>query len=39
MRRVPGGASNDLIPNLQDPGNPVPAMDPHKAPKIGAMGG
>jgi arylsulfatase len=39
MRRVPGGASNDLIPNLQDPGNPVPAMDPYKAPKTGAMGG
>ena len=26
IRRFPGGASNDLRPNLQDPSNPVPAM-------------
>ena len=26
IKRFPGGASNDLLPNLQDPGNPVPAM-------------
>jgi len=27
IKRVPGGASNDQIPNLQNPGNPVPNMD------------
>ena len=26
MKRFPGGASNDLLPNLQNPENPVPAM-------------
>ncbi|MGB5294159.1 MAG: arylsulfatase, partial [Thermoanaerobaculia bacterium] len=26
IRRFPGGASTDLLPNLQDPDNPVPAM-------------
>lgn len=26
IKRFPGGASNDLLPNLQDPENPVPAM-------------
>jgi arylsulfatase A-like enzyme len=39
IRRFPGGASNDLRPNLQDPANPVPAMDPKKPPRIGAGGG
>ena len=39
IRRFPGGASNDLRPNLQDPSNPVPAMDPNKAPRIGGSGG
>ena len=39
IRRVPGGASTDLRPNLQDPSNPVPAMDPNKAPRIGGSGG
>ena len=34
IRRFPGGASNDLRPNLQDPSNPVPAMDPNKPPHI-----
>jgi hypothetical protein len=24
--RCPGGASNDLTPNLQDPANPLPLM-------------
>ena len=28
IKRFPGGASNDLIPNLQHPENPVPALDP-----------
>jgi arylsulfatase len=27
IKRVPGGASNDQIPNLQNPANPVPNMD------------
>ena len=39
IRRFPGGASNDLRPNLQDPSNPVPAMDPNKPPRIGGAGG
>jgi hypothetical protein len=39
IRRFPGGASNDLMPNLQNPANPVPVMDPKKPPRIGAGGG
>ena len=39
IRRFPGGASNDLRPNLQDPSNPVPAMDPKNPPRIGGFGG
>jgi arylsulfatase A-like enzyme len=27
IRRFPGGASTDLLPNLQNPENPVPAFD------------
>lgn len=27
IQRFPGGASNDMIPNLQTPNNPVPLMD------------
>ena len=27
IKRFPGGASTDLLPNLQDPSNPVPAMN------------
>ena len=34
IRRFPGGASNDLQPNLQDPANPVPALDPLKPPRV-----
>ena len=35
-KRFPGGASNDMIPNLQNPENPLP-YDPIKVPKtIGA---
>ncbi len=30
IKRYPGGASNDLIPNLQHPENPVPLVDPSK---------
>ena len=39
IRRFPGGASTDLRPNLQDPSNPLPAMDPLKPPRIGGGGG
>ncbi len=35
IKRFPGGASNDLQPNLQNPGNPVPALDPAHMPKTG----
>ncbi len=38
IKRFPGGASTDLMPNLQNPANPVPAMDPAKPPRIGAAG-
>jgi arylsulfatase A-like enzyme len=34
IKRYPGGASNDLKPNLQNPGNPVPALDPAHPPKV-----
>lgn len=27
IKRLPGGASNDMLPNLQHPENPVPLMD------------
>jgi arylsulfatase A-like enzyme len=35
IRRFPGGASNDLQPNLQNPANPVPALDPAHMPRTG----
>ena len=39
IKRFPGGASNDMIPNLQNPENPLP-YDPMKLPKtVGAGGG
>jgi hypothetical protein len=31
IERFPGGASNDMIPNLQNPKNPLP-YDPMKLP-------
>jgi hypothetical protein len=34
IKRFPGGASNDIVPNLQNPGNPVPLMDIHKLVRI-----
>jgi arylsulfatase len=34
IKRFPGGASNDLIPNLQHPENPVPLLDPKNMPKV-----
>ena len=27
IKRFPGGASNDMTPNLQNPANPLPLMD------------
>ncbi|MBP7000661.1 arylsulfatase [Amaricoccus sp.] len=39
IKRFPGGASNDLKPNLQDPENPVPALDPDNPPRVQAGGG
>jgi len=39
IRRFPGGDSNDPPPNLQDPSNPVPALDPNNPPRIGGSGG
>jgi arylsulfatase A-like enzyme len=33
IQRFPGGASNDLIPDLQHPKNPVPALDINNLPK------
>jgi arylsulfatase A-like enzyme len=39
IERFPGGASNDMKPNLQNPKNPLP-YDPIKLPKtVGAGGG
>ena len=32
IKRFPGGASNDMLPNLQNPENPLPYMDPEGAP-------
>ena len=39
IQRFPGGASNDLIPDLQNPANPVPALDPNNMPKVVPGGG
>lgn len=39
IKRFPGGASNDLIPDLQHPDNPVPALDPNSMPEAVPMGG
>src|SRR5262252_8689142 len=33
IERYPGGASNDLVPHLQHPKNPVPALDINNLPK------
>jgi len=30
IKRFPGGASDDMVPNLQNTANPVPLMDIHK---------
>ena len=39
IKRFPGGASNDLIPNLQHPDNPCPLLKGQKEPHIGGGGG
>jgi arylsulfatase len=39
IKRFPGGASDDLVPNLQRPNDPVPALDPNKPPKVKGGGG
>jgi arylsulfatase len=33
IQRSPGGASNDMIPDLQHPKNPLPLLDPNNMPK------
>jgi hypothetical protein len=38
IKRFPGGASNDLIPELQHPENPVPLVDPLKPINVRAVG-
>jgi arylsulfatase len=39
IKRFPGGASNDLIPNLQHPDNPLPLLNPRQLPKAIPTGG
>ena len=39
IKRFPGGASTDLVPNLQNPENPVPALDLNKIPTAIPTGG
>jgi hypothetical protein len=39
LTRYPGGASNDLIPDLQHPKNPLPLLDPNNLPKATPTGG
>jgi arylsulfatase len=39
IKRFPGGASNDLIPDLQHPDNPLPLLNPGKPPKAIPSGG
>jgi arylsulfatase len=38
IKRYPGGASNDLRPNLQNPENPLPLIDMKKPPRVKAGG-
>ena len=38
IKRFPGGASNDMNPNLQNPANPLPLMDIHKVVRTIGMG-
>jgi arylsulfatase A-like enzyme len=39
IKRFPGGASNDLKPDLQHPENPLPLLDPNNIPKTVPGGG
>jgi hypothetical protein len=39
IKRFPGGASNDLVPDLQHPDNPVPLLNPKNMPKAIPSGG
>ena len=39
IKRFPGGASNDLMPNLQNPENPVPLLNVSKPPQVKSGGG
>jgi hypothetical protein len=39
IKRFPGGGSNDLVPNLQNPGNPVPALTGAPEPHLAAGSG
>lgn len=39
IKRSPGGASNDLVPNLQNPDNPVPLLKDRPMPHVGGGGG
>ena len=39
IKRYPGGASNDIMPNLQTPENPVPLLDMSKPPTTRGGGG
>lgn len=39
IKRVPGGASTDLIPNLQNPDNPVPLLKSNPNPRAPISGG
>ncbi len=38
IKRVPGGASTDLRPDLQRPDNPVPLLDMKRPPSVKAVG-
>lgn len=39
IRRFPGGASTDLIPNLQNPEDPLPLLKQNKIPHVAGTGG
>jgi arylsulfatase A-like enzyme len=39
IKRFPGGGSNDLVPNLQNPANPVPALTGAPEPHLAAGSG
>ena len=38
IKRFPGGASNDMVPNLQNSANPLPLMDIKKVVRTIGMG-